>query len=90
MSIVRKFPTKKKSRSEPAITEKSNGAVVNIDKKINHAIQQRLSSFVKEIQEIKTKQKKIEAYQKACNKLGVAKKKKKKNNKKSTPKKTKK
>ena len=87
MSNIKKFPNSSKSRVLDKNSAKNSGEVVNIDKKINDAIQVKLSSFVKEIHETKTKQKKLEAYQNACRKLGAGKKKKGKANSGKKPKK---
>lgn len=60
--------------------------IVPIETKINQAIEMRLGKFVREIQIEKTQQKKLDAYQKACRKLGTGKKKNPQKHKTSTPK----
>ncbi len=45
--------------------------IINLEEKINKAIELRLEKFVKEIQQIKTKQKKLEARHKAKHKKGT-------------------
>ncbi len=82
MSNIKQFPAKNKSGLSPSVPHDPKAEVVNIEQKINEAIECRLGNFVKEIQALKTKQKKIEAYQKACSKLKSDKKHKKKKAKK--------
>ncbi len=77
MSNIRKFPTKKKSTSGSSSSGNFGGEVIDIEKKINETIERQLGKFVKEIQELKAKQKKLEAYQKARKEISGDKKKKK-------------
>lgn len=75
MSNIKKLPnqksTQKKSSVVPFTKRGERGVVVNIEEKINKAIELRLGRFVKEIQSIKAKQKRIEARQKAKRAKGI-------------------
>lgn len=88
MTDIKKYSDAKKSniRKISSLSKKDKGEVVNIDKKINEkindAIKKRLGSFVKEMQALKAKQKRLEAFQKAGNPVGTSKKKKNNKNKK--------
>jgi hypothetical protein len=70
MSNIKKLSsvkTRKKKSSVVPLFAKSRecGVVINMEAQINKAIEARLGRFVKEIQAVKAKQKKIEARQKA-------------------------
>lgn len=69
--LPHKKPTKKKSSVVPFTKRVERGVVVNIEEKINKAIELRLGRFVREIQTIKAKQKKLEARQKAKREKGT-------------------
>lgn len=97
MSNVKQFPTKKRlemrnqvSHARVCADRAHEGEIVDIEEKINAAIQERLGKFVKEIQALKTKQKKLEDYQKAQRKISRPKQKSAKKAIKSASKKTKK
>lgn len=75
MSNIKKLSnqksTQKKSSVVPFGKRGERGVVVNIEEKINKAIEIRLGRFVKEIQLIKAKQKKLEVRQKAKREKGI-------------------
>lgn len=84
MTIFKKHSDGKKSNVIKITSKKSKNCgaeIVDIEKKINEAIEKRLGSFVKEMQAIKTKQKKLEEIQKSRSLLGFTKKKKNKKSK---------
>jgi hypothetical protein len=88
MTNIKKYSDAKRSTVKKISTpsKKDKGEVVNIDQKINekinNAIKKRLGSFVKEMQALKAKQERLEAFHKAGNPVGTSKKKKNSKNKK--------
>jgi hypothetical protein len=67
MSNIKKLPTRKLTQKKSSVVpfkRGEHGTVINLEEKINKAIELRLGKFVKEIQRLKAKQKKIEAREK--------------------------
>lgn len=97
MSNIKKLPTRKLTKKKSSVVpfkRGEQGKVVNIEERVNRAIELRLEKFVKEIQTLKAKQKKLEARRKIthekCEIEPIGKIKKKQSSKKTKPKKKKK
>lgn len=70
MSNIKKLSSVKSKKKKSSVVplfgkSRERGIVINMEEQINKAIEARLGRFVKEIQAVKAKQKKIEARQKA-------------------------
>lgn len=64
MSNIKKLPKRKLTQKKSSVVpfkRDNQCTVINLEEKINKAIELRLGQFVKEIQQIKIKQRKLEA-----------------------------
>ena len=74
MSNIKNLPNQKLRQKKSSVVPFKRGErciVINLEEKINKAIELRLGRFVKEIQRIKAKQKKLEARHKAKHPKGT-------------------
>lgn len=74
MSNIKKLPSRKLTQKKSSVVPFKRGErciVIPLEEKINKAIELRLGRFVKEIQLIKAKQKKLEARHKAKHPKGT-------------------